>query len=202
MAKDVVFQINALAQSGEDSRDQLLNLLALKAYKSGTFTLSSGRESTHYVNCKPVALSGVGLFLLSNLFLDNIEQDTLAVAGLTLGADPLVSGVAMAAALKNRTLDALIVRKEPKGHGTEAWLEGPLLPPGSLVTVLEDVVTTGNSSLKAVHQLRNAGYIVKKIVSIVDRQEGASMEIEKSGLELSSLFLLEEVSERALDLLK
>ena len=86
-----------------------------------------------------------------------VEADAAAVGGLTLGADPLVSGVALAAAQGGRTLDALIVRKQAKGHGTGAWLEGPLPEQGALITVLEDVVTTGGSSIKAVEQLRAAG---------------------------------------------
>jgi orotate phosphoribosyltransferase len=118
----------------------------------------------------------------------------VAVAGLTLGADPLVSAVAMRAALNGRPLDALIVRKEAKGHGTGAWLEGPLPPPGSRVTVLEDVVTTGGSAIKAVTQLRQAGYVVERVVAIVDRQEGGEAAMREAGLELRSLFLLEELA--------
>jgi orotate phosphoribosyltransferase len=102
--------------------------------------------------------------------------------------------VAVAAALSGRALDALIVRKEAKGHGTGAWLEGPLPEPGSCITVLEDVVTTGGSSLKAVHQLREAGYVVERVVTIVDRQEGGQAAMEAAGLDLRSLFLLEEVA--------
>ena len=108
------------------SRDTLLNRLATECYRHGTFTLASGRSSDHYVNCKPVALSGSGLALLSPAMLALVEADSVAVGGLTLGADPLVSGVAMAAAQAGRDLDALIVRKQAKGHGTGAWLEGPL----------------------------------------------------------------------------
>ncbi len=176
------------------SRQLLLERLASRAYRHGTFTLASGRTSNHYVNCKPVSLSGEGLALLGAQMLDHVEDQALAVAGLTLGADPLVSAVAMAAALQGRSLDALIVRKEAKGHGTGAWLEGPLPQPGSTITVLEDVVTTGGSSLKAVNQLRAAGYQVKRVVTIVDRQEGGLEAMTAAGLELRSLFLLEEVA--------
>jgi orotate phosphoribosyltransferase len=88
----------------------------------------------------------------------------------------------------------LIVRKEAKGHGTGAWLEGPLPEPGAAITVLEDVVTTGGSSLKAVTQLRQAGYTVNRVVTIVDRQEGGGAAMAAAGLELVSLFLLEEVA--------
>ena len=178
-------------------RDTLLSLLAERAYRHGEFTLASGRTSHHYVNCKPVSLSGIGLALLAAEMLAEVEDDAVAVAGLTLGADPLVSGVALQAALTGRNLDALIVRKQAKGHGTGAWLEGPLPPAGSRITVLEDVVTTGGSSLKAVEQLRQAGYSVTRVVTIVDRQEGGLAAMTAAGLELRSLFLLEAVAGRS-----
>jgi orotate phosphoribosyltransferase len=183
-----------LPQASAEQRQLLLQLLAERAYRHGSFTLASGRTSNHYVNCKPVSLSGQGLALLSAQMLELVEAEAAAVAGLTLGADPLVSGVAQAAAWAGRGLDALIVRKEAKGHGTGAWLEGPLPAPGSRITVLEDVVTTGGSSLKAVHQLREAGYVVERVVTIVDRQEGGQAAMEAAGLDLRSLFLLEEVA--------
>ena len=183
-----------LPEAQADQRHRLLQLLAERAYRHGSFTLASGRRSNHYVNCKPVSLSGEGLALLAVQMLNQVEPGAAAVAGLTLGADPLVSGVAQAAALAGRSLDALIVRKEPKGHGTGAWLEGPLPEPGSVITVLEDVVTTGGSSLKAVAQLREAGYTVERVITIVDRQEGGLEAMNAAGLELRSLFLLEEVA--------
>ncbi len=183
-----------LPQASAEQRQVLLHLLAERAYRHGSFTLASGRTSNHYVNCKPVSLSGQGLALLSAQMLGLVEAEAAAVAGLTLGADPLVSGVAQAAALAGRSLDALIVRKEAKGHGTGAWLEGPLPAAGSRITVLEDVVTTGGSSLKAVHQLREAGYVVERVVTIVDRQEGGQAAMDAVGLDLRSLFLLEEVA--------
>ncbi|MEB3166410.1 MAG: orotate phosphoribosyltransferase [Cyanobacteriota bacterium] len=178
-------------------RRTLLELLAERAYRHGSFTLASGRTSDHYVNCKPVSLSGLGLALLGQQLLSLVEPEAAAVAGLTLGADPLVSAVALQAALEGRPLDALIVRKEAKGHGTGAWLEGPLPPAGSRITVLEDVVTTGGSALKAVTQLREAGYGVERVVAIVDRQEGGQEAMAAAGLELRSLFLLEEVAARS-----
>ncbi len=186
--------------SPAEMRLALLPLLASQAYRHGNFTLASGRSSHHYVNCKPVSLSGTGLALLGALMLEQVEAEARAVAGLTLGADPLVSAVAMMAALVGQELNALIVRKEAKGHGTGAWLEGPLPEPGSTITVLEDVVTTGGSSLKAVQQLREAGYTVNRVVTIVDRQEGGVEAMTAAGLELRSLFLLDEVAATAADL--
>ena len=187
-------QTLSIPSSSAEQRQLLLELLAQRAYRHGNFTLASGRTSTHYVNCKPVSLSGLGLALLSAQMLELVEPEAAAVAGLTLGADPLVSGVAQAAALAGKALDALIVRKEAKGHGTGAWLEGPLPEPGSRITVLEDVVTTGGSSLKAVKQLREAGYVVERVVTIVDRQEGGLAAMQEAGLELRSLFQLDEVA--------
>ena len=171
-------------------KEELLEMLKKYAYRRGEFTLSSGKTSEHYVNCKPVTLTGRGLTLASMMMLEHVE--TPVVAGLTLGADPLVSGVAVCSALDMRLLNALIVRKEPKGHGTGAWIEGPEFPKGTKVTVLEDVVTTGGSSIKAVEKLRDVGYEVNRIVTIVDRQEGGERAIIDAGLELRSLFTIED----------
>ena len=128
------------------------------------------------------------------MMLKEVDPDAVSVAGLTLGADPLVSGVAVVSALDRKILNALIVRKEAKGHGTQAWIEGPLPPEGSCVTVLEDVVTTGGSSLKAVEKLRDAGCRVERVVTIVDRQEGGEEAMKEAGIKLVSLFKLEEFS--------
>ncbi len=189
--------MTSITSSTQASRDKLLSMLARDAYRHGEFTLASGRRSNHYVNCKPVSLSGTGLALLGVTLLDLVDKESQAVAGLTLGADPLVSAVAMAAAQIDRSLDALIVRKQAKGHGTDAWLEGPLPPQGSLITVLEDVVTTGGSSLKVVKLLREAGYFVRKIVTIVDREEGAYVPMKNADVELVSLFLLSDIAARS-----
>ena len=174
-------------------KDELLELLKRDAYKKGEYTLSSGKTSEHYVNCKPVTLSGRGLTLASLLMLMHIETEV--VAGLTLGADPLVSGVALVSALDQRLINGLIVRKEAKGHGTQAYIEGLLPPEGTKITVLEDVITTGGSAIKAVKRLRDAGYKVDRVVSIVDRQEDgeADAAMKEADLELISLYKLEEL---------
>ena len=173
-------------------KEELLKMIKEKCYRKGDYTLSSGKKSEHYVNCKPVTLTGRGLTLACMLLLEHV--DTPVVAGLTLGADPLVSGVAVCSALDMRLLDALIVRKEPKGHGTQAWIEGPEFPEGTKVTVLEDVTTTGGSAIKAVEKLRDAGYKVERVVALVDRQEGGRDAIVEAGLELCSIFSLKEIS--------
>ena len=175
----------------DELKKELLELLKRDAYKKGEFTLSSGQTSNHYVNCKPVTLSGRGLTLASLLMLVHVETDV--VAGLTLGADPLVSGVALVSALDKRLVNGLIVRKEAKGHGTQAWIEGPLPKEGTKITVLEDVTTTGGSAIKAVEKLRDAGYVVNRVVTIIDRQDGARESMWETELELRSIFELDDL---------
>ena len=174
-------------------KEELLELLKKDAYKKGEFKLSSGKSSEHYVNCKPVTLTGRGLTLASLLMLMHVKTDY--VAGLTLGADPLVSGVSLVSALDSRMVNGLIVRKEAKGHGTQAWIEGPLPKEGTKITVLEDVITTGGSAIKAVKRLRDAGYKVDRVVSIVDRQEDGEADgaMKWADLELISLYKLKEL---------
>ena len=174
-------------------KEELLKLLKEYAYRKGEFKLSSGRTSEHYVNCKPVTLTGRGLTLSSLLLLKEVETDY--VGGLTLGADPLVSGVSLVSALDSRMVNGLIVRKEAKGHGTQAYIEGLLPPEGTKITVLEDVITTGGSAIKAATRLRDAGYVVERVVAIVDRQEDKEADefMESVDLELRSLFTLGDV---------
>ena len=174
-------------------KEELLKLLKDNAYRKGEFKLSSGKTSEHYVNCKPVTLSGRGLTLVSLSML--MYVDTSYVAGLTLGADPLVSGVSLVSALDSKMVNGLIVRKEAKGHGTQAWIEGPLPKEGTKITVLEDVITTGGSAIQAVKRLRDAGYEVKRVVAIVDRQENgeANTAMKLAGLELISLYKLKDL---------
>jgi len=173
-------------------KEALLEMLKSDAYRKGEYTLSSGKTSEHYVNCKPVILNGKGLFYASWLLFGLVEDDVAAVGGLTLGADPLVSGVAIAAAMDERDLNAIIIRKEPKGHGTASQVEGPLPPKGSRITVLEDVTTTGGSSLKAVNVLRDLGYKVDTVLSIVDRKEGAVDLMQVYGIKLKSLYTIDD----------
>ena len=171
----------------------LLKLLKERAYKKGQFTLSSGHTSSHYVNCKPVTLSCEGNALLSTLMVKKLDEDCRAVGGLTLGGDPLVVGVAQRAFYRGGHIDALIVRKNPKGYGTKEVIEGPKPPKGAVVTVLEDVTTTGGSAMKAVNVLRGAGYTVNRVIAIVDRMEDHKI-WEHNKIEFVSLFTLEDIT--------
>jgi len=164
-----------------------LKELLKEHYRYGDIILSSGATSMHYINCKPVALSNEGIKLIAPAMLKHVEGD--AVAGVTLGGDPLATGVS----ITSSHLDALIVRKEPKGYGTQSMIEGPLLPTGTVVTLLEDVITTGGSAVKAVKVLRDAGYVVNRVVCIVDRRENGEDPFTDEELELRSLFTLEDL---------
>jgi adenylosuccinate lyase len=161
---------------GAPERDRLLALLKERSYQRRQVTLTSGRKSNFYVDAKQTTLSAEGAYLAGRLLLAEVRrlpEAARAVGGLTLGADPLVVAVAVASHLEGEPRDAFIVRKEAKGHGTGAWLEGAAkLAPGSPVALLEDVVTTGGSVLRAAERCEAAGFKVVGVVALVDRQEG------------------------------
>ncbi|MDJ0631799.1 MAG: orotate phosphoribosyltransferase [Xenococcaceae cyanobacterium MO_188.B29] len=181
--------------SSQQLRQNLLSLLTKFAYQEGNFTLSSGAKSSYYINCKQVTLRADGALIIGRLLFSLLPENTQAVAGLTLGADPLVSAVSVVSAYENKSIPALIIRKEPKGHGTKAYLEGPTLEPGARVVVLEDVVTTGRSAMLAVERLQAAGYHVEQIMALVDRQQGGAELYQSKGLKFQSLFSIAELQE-------
>ena len=155
-----------IQMDGETLRATLLDLICRSAYKEGDFGLTSGQRSSYYINGKQVTLHPQGALMVGRLLLAKTPAEVDAVAGLTLGADPLVTAVSLVGAYCDRILYPLIVRKEAKGHGTQAYIEGITLPPGSAVAVLEDVVTTGGSALKAVDRLTQAGYQVNHVITL------------------------------------
>ncbi|MDF5733221.1 MAG: orotate phosphoribosyltransferase [Rhizonema sp. PD38] len=178
-------------------RQQLLNLFCRVAYQEGDFILSSGQRSSYYINGKQVTLHPLGAVAIGRILLPLLPSDTQAVAGLTLGADPIVSAVSVVSVYeKQRSLPALIVRKESKGYGTKAYIEGPTLPEGAKVVVLEDVVTTGQSAMKAVERLRFAGYTVDQIISLIDRQQGGAEFYQSVGLKFEAVFNIAEIQKR------
>ena len=176
-------------------RQQLLQLLATKAYAEGDFILSSGQQSSYYINGKFVTLSGEGSFAVGHLLFAQLPEDTDAVAGLTLGADPLVTAVTVVSAYQGCPLSGFIVRKQAKGHGTKAYIEGPEMTVGANVVVLEDVVTTGKSAMEAVNRLRDASYQVKQIIALVDRKQGGAEFYQSQNIDFQSLFTIEDIQE-------
>lgn len=176
-------------------RQALLDLICEVAYKEGDFTLSSGKKSDYYINGKQVTLHALGGLVVARILLGMLPPGTVGVGGLTLGADPMVSALSIAGAYANTPVTPLIIRKEAKGHGTRAYIEGPTLPEGSPVVILEDVVTTGASALKAVERLRDAGYVVNDILALVDRQQGGEELYTKEGLNFRAIFTIPELKE-------
>ncbi|MGN6110168.1 MAG: orotate phosphoribosyltransferase [Kofleriaceae bacterium] len=156
-------------------RARLLELLRTRAFAEREVTLSSGLKSNFYIDCKQVSLDAEGAMLIGELFHAVVEQvapGAVAVGGLTLGADPLATATSIASFRHGHARGAFIVRKEPKGHGTNQWIESAGIAPGSEVVVLEDVVTTGAATLKAIERARGAGLVVVHAVALVDRLEG------------------------------
>ncbi len=135
-----------------------------------------------------MALTAEGHVLIGRLLLAAVPDEAVAVGGLTLGADPLASAVSLTSWLAGRPVAAFLVRKAPKGHGTGQWVERPALPEGARVVVLEDVITTGGSALKALERARAEGLEPVKVLALVDRMEGGREAIEAAGVPVESLF--------------
>ncbi len=193
MESDSISSVNVATANLSALRPYLLDLFVNRAYQEGDFILSSGQRSTYYINGKQVTLTAQGALAIGRLLLSMLPEDTQAVAGLTLGADPLVTAVSVVSATENRPLAALIIRKEAKGHGTQAYIEGTPLEVGSKVVVLEDVVTTGKSAMLAVERLRAVGYQVDQIIALVDRQQGGAAFYASQGLDFQVVFSIEEI---------
>jgi orotate phosphoribosyltransferase len=180
----------AFSTMSSPKRARLLELLRTRAFAEREVTLSSGLKSNFYIDCKQVSLHAEGASLIGELFHELIEQvapDAIAVGGLTLGADPLATATSIYSFHAGRPRDAFIVRKEPKGHGTNQWVESSGLQPGAKVVILEDVVTTGKATLQAIERARLAGLVVLHAVAIVDRLEGGREAVTKETT-LSTLF--------------
>lgn len=176
---------------------KLIELIRKRSYREGDFTLASGQKSAFYIDLKATTLSGEGASLIGELACDVLERAGVkvqGVGGLTLGADPIATAVSMKAHERGWDWPAFIVRKETKGHGTGKSIEGTEnLPKGAELVVVEDVVTTGGSSAFAIERLREAGYRVSTVLTIVDRESGGAVAFEKMGARLVSLATLGEI---------
>lgn len=172
-------------------RDRLLDILYTKSFiyrDNPPFTLVSGRQSPYYFDCKATTLDPEGCTLIGSLMfqlLGDIQFD--AAGGLTLGADPIALSTALAAFKHGRTIYPLIVRKEPKKHGTQKWIEGTLQGV-SRVVVIDDVITTGGSTITAIERMRDSGLEIVKAAVLIDREEGGREAIEATGVPVISLF--------------
>lgn len=172
-------------------KKELAKLLLEKSYKEGLFKLASGKTSDWYFDCRITSLSAKGAFLIGNIFNDMLGNDDIkGVAGMSMGADPLVTATSITSRMrKNGSLDGLYVRKEPKDHGMGKQVEGmDNFQEGDRIAVLEDVVTTGNSLLKAVKALEKCGLVIVKCCAILDREDGGYENITSAGYPFESIF--------------
>jgi orotate phosphoribosyltransferase len=173
------------------ARTRLLELLRTRAFERKRVVLASGKESDFFIDCKQAVLGAEGHALVGEVMLEALAAlgPCAAVAGVELGGCPLASAVALTSFQRGAPLDAVYVRKDAKEHGSRRLLEGnSRLPAGARIALLEDVVTTGGSTLKAAAKLRDAGYEVTGVVALVDRLEGGRQAIESDGLKLVALF--------------
>lgn len=165
----------------------LLQLFRERALKFGDFTLASGKKAKYYLDGKQITLHSQGLRLVSEGLLKLMDGvDAQAVGGMSIGADPIVGGMLAIAGGQGRDLSGFLVRKEPKGHGTQKYIEGPVTP-GMKVVIVEDVVTTGGSSILAADRAKEFGLDVVLVLAIIDRMEGGRENFEKHGLKFESL---------------
>jgi orotate phosphoribosyltransferase len=177
------------------SRRQLIELLARRSARRGNFTLASGKHSSFYIDCRLTTMSPEGLSSIGPIGLALIRErgwDPDSVGGLTLGADPVSYAISYASASAGRPVRAFTVRKEAKAHGTGKLIEGPFEATDRVV-VIEDVITTGGSALRAVDTIRAAGARVLGVLAMVDREEGGREAIEMAGLEVVSIARVSEI---------
>ncbi|RLB70811.1 MAG: orotate phosphoribosyltransferase [Deltaproteobacteria bacterium] len=182
-------------------REELLELLYRLSYEERAVTLTSGKKSNYYVDGKQTSCHARGSFLVGQLFYERISAKAKAagisikgVGGLTMGADPIVSSISVVSVLHNDPLHAFLIRKEPKGHGKQLWIEGDKnFKPGDAVAIVEDVVTSGGSLLKAIERAQAHDLQVVQALTLVDRLEGGAELLREHGIEVEALFTIEDL---------
>ncbi|UCD23633.1 MAG: orotate phosphoribosyltransferase [Gemmatimonadota bacterium] len=177
------------------SHAKLVALLKQRSVELGSFTLASGRQSSYYIDARRTTMSASGQRLIGDLGLSRMRQkdwDAQVVGGMTLGADPVAYAIARASSTMPPEIDAFTVRKEPKGHGKGQQIEG-CFRPGSRVVVVEDVVTTGGSALKAIEAVTAAGGKIVGVLAVVDREEGGRAAVEQAGYDMLTLVSLSQL---------
>jgi len=174
-------------------REALVALVRHKALKFGDFTLASGKKAKFYLDGKQVTLNPTGAQLVAEGILDILVEGPMpsAVGGMSIGADPITSAVVVMSAIRGTPVSGFMVRKESKGHGTNQYIEGPVRP-GLEVVIVEDVVTTGGSSLTAIERVEEFGMKVVGVIAIIDRMEGGAEAFAQRGYKFSSLLTIRD----------
>jgi len=179
--------------SATQFKSQLFQLLKTQAFFKGKFILSSGKESSFYLDARLVSLSAPGAYLIGSIMLDMIAQDRPdAIGGPTLGADPMVGAIASLSHQAGHPINTFIIRKQPKAHGKQQQVEGPLLKEGGSVVIIDDVATTGKAFVESIEVLQKMNIKIKKAICIIDRGEGAREALAKYNVPLESIFAISE----------
>jgi len=177
----------------DQDRNELFRLLKTQAFSKGKFILSSGKESNFYLDARLVTLCAAGAYLTARIMLDMISKDQPdAIGGPTLGADPMVGAIACLSHQAGRPINTFIIRKQPKEHGKQQQVEGPLLKEGGSVVIIDDVATTGKALVEAIVVLKKMNINIKKAICVIDRGEGALEALAKHKVPLKSIFTLAE----------
>jgi orotate phosphoribosyltransferase len=173
-------------------KQRLMELVRDRALRFGQFTLASGKTASYYLDGKQITLDATGAMLIAEGILDLLrDKMPAAVGGMSIGADPITAAVVTMAGVRGLTLKGFMVRKEPKGHGTKRFIEGPVAA-GEHVAIVEDVVTTGGSSLEAIERAEAVGLVVERVIAIIDRMEGAGAAFADRGVPLESLLTIRD----------
>ena len=175
-------------------KEHLQSLIREKSLKFGDFILASGKKATFYLDCRQITLDSVGAKLIGEGILELLQNDSVmsqAVGGMSIGADPITAAVITVAAYQNIPLKGFMVRKQSKGHGTNQFVEGPLIA-GDRVIIVEDVVTTGGSSFEAIEKVEALDVTVEGVIAIIDRLEGGRKLFESKGYSFRSLFTIRD----------
>ncbi|MFH0858475.1 MAG: orotate phosphoribosyltransferase [Candidatus Omnitrophota bacterium] len=179
----------------KELKQKLLVLLKKEAFKKGNFVLSSGKTSSYYLDGRVITLTPEGAYLVASIILNLIkEKDVQAIGGPTLGADPIVGAIGALSHINKIPIKTFIVRKAVKEHGMHRQIEGPALKKGCRVIIVDDVATTGKSIVEAKEALDKIGVIAEEAIVIVDRGEGAALNLGKVGLRLNSIYRIEELN--------
>jgi orotate phosphoribosyltransferase len=187
--EEAVMEVSAM-------KERLGEIILERSFKysdNPPFTLASGRQSNFYFNCKPTTLDPEGMNLIGAIIFDMVKGSAITAAGgLTLGADPIANALSVISFQKGKPIKSFIVRKDVKDHGTKSAIEGNVQA-GDKVLIIDDVITTGGSTITAIEQVRKAGLIVESVITLIDREEGGRENIVKLVEKVDSVFSRTEI---------
>ncbi|MDP2269022.1 MAG: orotate phosphoribosyltransferase [Deltaproteobacteria bacterium] len=180
----------------QEMKNRLAKIILEKSFRyrdNPPFTLASGRTSNYYFNCKPTTLDPEGMNLIGMIIFAMLaDTDVAAAGGLTLGADPIANALSLISYQQGRPIKSFVIRKEVKEHGTKSAVEGEMQP-GEKVVIIDDVITTGGSTLTAIERAREAGLIIDRVVALIDREEGGRENIIRQVARVEAVFTRSDI---------